>query len=156
MKLIVIAMTGLMFFSCASKKNSSNETTSATEEKASTAMEAIKVKATTGEFAKKSDPIMGIDTVEVKGNTLFIHVSYGGGCRTHEFQVIGSLAIAKSFPPIRALQLVHNANDDMCRAIVRSVIEVDLEEVAYQKTEGSEIYYTIEGWDHRIYHKYAK
>lgn len=156
MKFTAFIMTGLILFSCAAKKNApGKDDKQETKEAVAAPMETIKVKATTGAFAKHSDPIISIDTVEVEGNTLFIHVSYGGGCATHEFEVIGSLAIAKSYPPIRSLQLVHKANGDRCKAIVRSVIEVDLEEVAYQKTDGSEIYYTLEGWDQRIYHKYA-
>lgn len=153
MKIVGILSIGLLFFACGSKKSAS-ETKSKENETYPTTMDIIKVKATTGQFAKDSDPIISIDTVEVRGNIMYIDVSYGGGCEEHQFEVIGSLAVAKSLPPIRAIQLVHHSNGDKCRAIKKVKLEVYIEELAYQQEEGSEIYYTLEGWKDRIYHKY--
>ena len=85
---------------------------------------------------------------------MYIDLTYGGGCKDHEFQLIGSLAIAKSYPPIRGIQLVHKANEDNCRALVRKRLEVNIEEIAYQQEEGSEIYLSLEGWKERIKYTY--
>lgn len=155
MKLVAILSIGLLFFACGSKKSASEKTPKENNTYPIT-MDIIKVKATIGQFVKNSDPIINIDTVEVRGNIMYIDVSYGGGCEEHQFEVIGSLAIAKSLPPIRAIQLVHHSNGDKCRAIKKVKLEVYLEEIAYQKEEGSEIYYTLEGWKDRIYHKYQE
>jgi hypothetical protein len=155
MKIVGILAIGLLFFGCGSKKNA-GETKSNESEIYPTTMDIVKVKAVTGQFAKDSDPLISIDTVEVRGNIMYIDVTYGGGCEEHQFEVIGSLAVAKSLPPIRAIQLVHRSNGDKCRAIKKVKLEVYLEELAYQKEEGSEIYYTLEGWKDRIYHKYQE
>ena len=156
MKLMMMFAISIVLFACGSKKNAS-ETKAEEKNEASypkTSMEIVKVKATTGQFVKDSDPIISIDTVEIRGNIMYIDVSYGGGCEKHEFEVIGSLAIAKSYPPIRSIQLVHRANGDKCRAIKKAKLEVYLDDIAYKQEEGSEIYYSLEGWEGRIYHKY--
>lgn len=152
MKIITILSAVLLLFSCASKKNAENE--SKKGNMAENGLDIIKVKATTGQFAKASDPITSIDTVFIEGNTMYIDLTYGGGCKDHEFQLIGSLAIAKSYPPIRGIQLVHKANEDNCRALVRKRLEVNIEEIAYQQEEGSEIYLSLEGWKERIKYTY--
>lgn len=155
MKIFTILMISAFLFACGTKKNTETGKTKSQKEQYPTTMDIIKVKATTGEFVKDSDPVISIDTVEIRGNIMYIDVSYGGGCEKHEFDLIGSLAIAKSYPPIRSVQLVHRANGDKCRAIKKVKLEVYLDEIAYKKEEGSEIYYTLEGWEGRIYHKYA-
>jgi len=117
-------------------------------------MKTTKVDAKIGEFAKTTDPLT-IDTVLVEGNTMFIHVNYGGGCTTHEFELIGSPLLAKSYPPIRTLQLVHRANNDLCLAMVQNIIEVDISPLVETQKEGNEIFFVIEGWKQRIHHTYS-
>lgn len=148
MKSFIFMLLGLTFFACGTKKNSTKV------DKNTTTMEVYKVKAVTGQFVKDSSPILSIDTVEVNGNTMYVDLSYSGGCEKHDFEVIGSLAIAKSYPPIRSLQIVNRANGDACREVKKIRLEVALEEVAYKQEDGSEIYLTIEGWDKRISYKY--
>lgn len=151
MKFFHLLFAGLLILSCGVKKNVVN-----TEKNKDTqTTNAIKIDAVIGEFAKQSDPITTIDTVFIEGNIMYIDLTYGGGCKEHQFEVIGSFAIAKSYPPIRSLQIVHNANNDMCRALVSVRLAVNIENVAYKQEAGSEIYYTLEGWNERIYHKYV-
>jgi len=155
MKVIPFIAAGLLAFACGTKKNAEtgevmpdkNKTTPVTKE-------VVKVTAAIGDFAKSSDAIQ-IDTVEVRGNILYIDVTYSGGCEEHDFEVIGSPMIAKSMPPIRAIQLVHHANGDTCREQKSIKLEVYIDELAYQKEVGSEIYLNLEGWKERIYYKYA-
>lgn len=142
---------GILLFSCGTKKNSTkNKQKDTIVSVIEPDLETMKIKATIGKFAKESDPIISINSVEIVGNTLVLDVSYGGGCKEHQFEVIGSEMIAKSMPPIRAIQLVHHANDDHCRAIVRNRLEIDVTNLAYQQKVGDEIYLTIEGWEERI------
>lgn len=156
MKMLAIVAVSVLAFACGAKKNADeSKIQSAADEKIPKTMDIVKVTARTGEFVKNSDPVISIDTVEVRGNIMYIDVTYGGGCEQHEFDVIGSLAIAKSYPPIRSIQLVHYANGDKCRALQQVKLEVYLDEISYKQEEGSEIYYTLEGWEGRIYHKYA-
>lgn len=152
MKIITILTASLLLMSCASKKNADSKSKKSDIEMSG--FDIIQVKATVGQFAKASDPINEIDTVFIEGNTMYIDVVFGGGCKDHEFQLIGSLAIAKSYPPIRGIQLVHKANEDNCRALVRKRLEVNIEEIAYQQEEGSEIYLSLEGWKDRIKYTY--
>lgn len=146
MKIVAILMISLSVISCGTKKNASKNTD---------ASNGIKVTAVEGELAKESDPIMSVDTAYIVDNTLFVDLTYSGGCEKHDFKVIGSLAIAKSYPPIRAVQIVHNANGDSCREVKKASLEIDVTAIAYQQKDGSEIYFTLDGWNDRIYYKYV-
>ena len=87
---------------------------------------------------------------------MLIDVSYGGGCEDHQFQVIGSPMISKSLPPVRPIQLVHNANGDKCKMNVTKTLEIDISEFTYKKEKGSEIYLTLGGWNQQIAYTYEK
>lgn len=151
MRFLTFLSISILLFSCGTKKNSTkNKQKDTIVSVIEPDLETMKIKATIGKFAKESDPIISINSVEIIGNTLVLDVSYGGGCKEHQFEVIGSEMIAKSQPPIRAIQLVHHANDDNCRAIVRNRLEIDITDLAYHQKEGDEIYLTIEGWEERI------
>lgn len=151
MKFLTFLTVGILLFACGTKKNSTkNEQKDTITSVVQPDLETMKIKATIGKFVKESDAIISINSVEINGNTLFIDVSYGGGCKEHEFEVVGSEMIAKSLPPIRGIQLVHHSNGDNCRAIVRKRLEIDIKDLAYQQEKGSEIYLTLEGWEERI------
>lgn len=107
------------------------------------------ITATIGETNQTSDSY-SISDIKVKGNTMLIDISYSGGCEKHQFEMTGSQNIAKSLPPIRAIQLVHKANGDSCKKMVMETIEVDIKELAYKKEAGSTIYLTIEGWKDKV------
>jgi hypothetical protein len=93
----------------------------------------------------KSDPFTLIDVHVDDMNKLHITVEYSGGCKPHEFQVLGSKAILKSLPAQRPIMITHNANGDDCRAIIREEILVDISDFAYTKENGSEIILLIDG-----------
>ncbi|MCO5260570.1 MAG: hypothetical protein M9916_10535 [Crocinitomicaceae bacterium] len=156
MKIVVFLAISAFFLACGTKKNTSSDTIKKEAAINKTDLETMKMKATIGKFAKESDPIMSIDAIEVNENTLYIDITYGGGCKDHEFEIIGSEAIAKSLPPIRAVQIVHHANEDNCRSIVKKRLEVDITDLAYLKEKDSEIYLTFENWEGRVLYKYKK
>lgn len=110
------------------------------------------VKSTLGSF-EESDPL-NIDSLRVSGNTLFMYVNYGGGCKEHQFKVIGSTVVMKSLPPKRMIQLVHDNEDDPCKSIVSRVLEVDLRNLAYDATPGSEIILLLKGSENEIHYIY--
>lgn len=93
----------------------------------------------------KSDPFTLIDSHIDDMNMLHLTVEYGGGCKPHEFKILGSKAILKSLPAQRPIMITHNANGDECRAIVREEILVDISDFAYTKENGSEIILLIDG-----------
>ncbi len=92
----------------------------------------------------KSDPLTIIDAHVDDMNKLHLTVEYGGGCKKHEFKILGSKAILKSLPAQRPVVIIHNANNDECRAIVREEILVDISDFAYSKVDGSEIILLLE------------
>jgi hypothetical protein len=67
-----------------------------------------------------------INSVEIVGNQLSVNVTYGGGCKEHEFELLGDQRIMKSLPPQMNVVLKHNANQDMCRALITTTIVFDL------------------------------
>lgn len=113
------------------------------------------ITATIGDTKGVSSPIK-IDTVFIEGNTMFIKVGYTGGCGEHIFSVVGNQSIAKSLPPIRNIKLFHKIENDNCEKYITRKIEVKIEQLAYQKTEGSEIYLSLEGYPHKILYTYSE
>jgi len=105
--------------------------------------------ATLGKINAPSDAVT-IKSVRVEGNKLFLVVQYSGGCDKHTFQCIGSPAIAKSLPPIRAVQLVHTANGDACKKLIEQTLEIDISALAYKQEAESKIFLNLEGWAERI------
>ena len=68
-----------------------------------------------------------LNEVSVKRNTLMANISYGGGCRTHEFALImsDSFTVTKSETQLEG-SIAHNANGDLCEAWLTEDIEFDL------------------------------
>jgi hypothetical protein len=99
-----------------------------------------------------SDAFTVIDVHVDDLNKLHLTVEYSGGCKPHEFKIIGSKSILKSFPAQRPVLIVHNANGDECRSIVRDEILVDISEFSYTKVQDSEIILLFDG--QRLSYKY--
>lgn len=97
-----------------------------------------------GEFPQESTPIT-IEKAEIVGNELLLEVSYGGGCQEHEFKLIGSEMISKSLPPIRTIKLIHNGNNDLCKALIMQTLKYDISAFAYKQEKGSEIILRLDG-----------
>lgn len=70
-------------------------------------------------------PLRLIDA-NVVGDTLAIQISYSGGCRTHEFELLDTGIATKSIPPQHLLRLVHVLSDDPCEALVTKMLFYDL------------------------------
>jgi hypothetical protein len=58
-----------------------------------------------------------MDSAFVDDDFLFLHVSFSGGCRQHEFNLWKLPPNALEPPPVE-LMLSHDANDDMCEALL--------------------------------------
>lgn len=72
------------------------------------------------------DDMVGIRSAGLKGDKLILDVVYGGGCRSHDFQLSWDGNILKSAPPQVILSLTHNGNQDPCRALLRERLQFDL------------------------------
>ena len=72
------------------------------------------------------DASYGITNATVDGNVLTVRVSYSGGCREHEFELIAARDFGASLPPELPTHLLHNAHGDSCKKLVREDIRFDL------------------------------
>jgi hypothetical protein len=72
-----------------------------------------------------SDPVT-IHAVEVKGDSLELTVSYGGGCGDHSFMLLADAAWMESYPVQTGVRLAHDAKGDACEALLTRVLRFDL------------------------------
>lgn len=77
-----------------------------------------------------TDPFQ-VEVIRVNGDTLLVEVSYGGGCKEHQFTLKTNGAWMKSLPPQINLWLEHESHDDMCRALIHTTLRFDLRPVRY-------------------------
>ncbi|HHP7242894.1 MAG TPA: hypothetical protein ACFCUD_14550 [Cyclobacteriaceae bacterium] len=63
-----------------------------------------------------------------KSGELHVTVDYSGGCKEHNFNVWWNGTFLESDPMQLRLGITHNANDDLCEALVRETIIIDLTE----------------------------
>lgn len=77
-----------------------------------------------------SDPF-DLSEAVVRGDTLFLTVGYGGGCKEHVFDLVTNKMFLKSMPPQLVLTLEHESNDDMCRAYLTETLRFDLTGIRY-------------------------
>lgn len=156
MKALFFATSLILLSSCAAHKNTTEAGTDVQIESTQTTpttMKIVKVTAEIGDFNMESAPIT-IENAEIRGNLLYLDVTYGGGCEEHYFRLIGSEMIAKSMPPIRGIKLVHDNNSDNCKKLEKVKLEINIETLAYKQEAGSEIYLNIEGVSDKLLYKY--
>ena len=96
----------------------------------------------TNDSGLPSDPIT-IDSTRVVGDTLAAVVSHGGGCANHSYQLVIGSAWMESFPVQVRARIAHNANGDLCRALLRRELRMSLRPLAdayrasYRQEHGS-------------------
>ncbi|MBI2257740.1 MAG: hypothetical protein HYU67_02450 [Flavobacteriia bacterium] len=73
----------------------------------------------------ESAPFNIINT-NISGNYMEFEVEYSGGCKEHDFKLIGEKNITKTQPPKRKITLIHNTFDDRCKSIVRKKIKFSI------------------------------
>lgn len=72
-----------------------------------------------------SDPVT-IQGFAMKGDSLELTVSFGGGCRDHAFLLLSDAAWMESYPVQVGVRLAHDAKGDNCKALVARVLRFDL------------------------------
>lgn len=84
-----------------------------------------------------SDPVT-IHAAAVKGDSLELTVSFGGGCRGHTFLLLADGAWMESYPVQTGLRLAHEKNNDSCKALLSRILKFDLTplKVAYANSYG--------------------
>jgi hypothetical protein len=83
----------------------------------------------------------------VEGDILNLDVTYNGGCKAHNFELIGSNMVAKSLPPQRNVLLVHHANGDDCRELMGERIKFNIQNLAF---DGKDIMLRINGYENEV------
>ena len=90
-----------------------------------------------------SSPIMDsyiVNYAEFGSDTLNIEVTYGGGCKEHQFLLIAWNYFLESYPVQANLLLSHYANGDACKALITSKLSFDMTPLRqeYSKLYGGE------------------
>ena len=80
---------------------------------------------TSGKFSRKSDSF-DIESLSLQGDLLKLVVSYGGGCETHSFVAWTDNSLSLDQPPVINLFISHNANGDLCEALLQQDLLIDL------------------------------
>jgi hypothetical protein len=77
--------------------------------------------------------------MRLSGDTLDVDVSFGGGCRAHEFALSVHRVFMESHPVQVRARLAHDANGDPCRALLHRTLRFDLAPLrtAYQRAYGA-------------------
>ena len=104
-----------------------------------------------------SDPYK-ILNAEVKGNELWLELSYGGGCREHEFKLVFNGTPVKrkdqetNISGLVSLNLGHNGNQDACRSIVRQNLRFDLKSL--QSKDFKHLIIRLKNWENELVYSY--
>ncbi|MEO9964533.1 MAG: hypothetical protein ABJF11_02020 [Reichenbachiella sp.] len=72
-----------------------------------------------------SDPFQ-LNSLMFDGTKLMVNVSYSGGCKPHDFQLIWPESMMLIMPPRYTVILMHDANDDSCEAYLTETLTFDL------------------------------
>lgn len=149
MKTILLLVTLISFTACANLKNAKNVSQNSDNQ-----IENPKnVNATLGDNSQSSLPTT-IKAVTLNANVLKIEIEYTGGCKSHQFNLVGSQMISKSLPPIRAINLIHTADNEECKQLINDTVYFDLKDLAYKQEAGSVIKLNLEGWKEQIIYTY--
>ncbi len=80
-----------------------------------------------------------LKSIAIVGDTISLDVTYGGGCKEHDFALFMSPAAFLESAPVQAnLYLRHNNNGDSCKALIYTTASFDLRPIAqlYQQFYG--------------------
>ena len=67
-----------------------------------------------------------IENVKLILDTLVLNITYGGGCKTHEFALITTAMFMESSPVQVNILLSHNANNDACLTLFYETMAFNL------------------------------
>ena len=114
-----------------------------------------KVTVKPGYTSPESNDAFMVDNAFIEGDNLTMYVTYGGGCKTHEFKAFASDVYMKSMPPKLGITVEHNANNDLCKALVSDTLIFDLSSVKYPgKVKDYTIVLSVNNWKGDLIYKY--
>lgn len=62
----------------------------------------------------------------VAGDTLIVPVRYGGGCKVHDFYLVGTCPPQSSYSSPLVINVIHEGNGDACQAYLANRLKFDL------------------------------
>ncbi|MFQ5979952.1 MAG: hypothetical protein ACE5OZ_17615 [Candidatus Heimdallarchaeota archaeon] len=81
-----------------------------------------------------------INNAKIDNDIMYIEVSFGGGCKAHNFTLIVLSGFGESLPVAANALLSHDGNNDSCEAWLTKELRFDLSSLKeeYQNTYGQE------------------
>jgi len=70
-----------------------------------------------------------IKNAEIKDNILTINITYSGGCKPHNFELMFNGMFMKSLPRKAGLYLKHESNGDLCKKLILLELKYDLSSI---------------------------
>ena len=148
--LIVIGSLIIISYSCKKRKevkkySTVQKETMYTKEKEKNPTQVVEIDPTYKNV--KTDSFTLLES-NLEGDNLILLVQFGGGCKEHKWKLKTNGAYAKSFPPQITMNLEHNANGDMCRALLRDTLEFNIKPARYP--ESQELYVRLFGYEKQV------
>jgi hypothetical protein len=91
-----------------------------------------------------------IDSIQLNENYLW--VQYHGFSADGQLELIGSSAIAKSYPPIRTCKII--AKQSGQNSAQNGWLKIDINALSNKKVKDNPIYLQLEGWSEKILYLY--
>lgn len=92
-----------------------------------------------------SDPF-NIHRLDILDDSVFVMVSYSGGCRQHSFEIIWSEMFYETVPEGTGIIINHNANGDNCKALITETLSFNLKEFSEILSSGTICVNILNGW----------
>lgn len=78
-----------------------------------------------------------VNSVRVSVDTLLVNVSYGGGCKEHDFFVVGTNAWSATTPPLMDVVVIHDGHLDACDAALKQTLRIGLAPIRQLRGSGT-------------------
>jgi hypothetical protein len=82
-----------------------------------------------GNISTENDPFV-LEDLKIIGDSVYITVSYSGGCKQHSFEIVWSEELTETEPPSTSLIIVHNANGDNCEAYITETLLFSIDDLS--------------------------
>ncbi len=145
----LIATLALLLASCGNKKNTA-ETQMPDNSATQTSGEASLIIDQSGNFDQGD--AYTVKSAEIKGDSLRMTITHGGGCKDHEYKLYTNGAMMKSLPPKMNLVLHHNGNEDYCRALIQKELSFSIAEL--KSMAGGRIILNLANFDQPLEYNY--
>jgi len=103
---------------------------------------------------KNTGDMYTVHSAKISDNILWLTVSYGGGCKEHQFEMLFNNAYSESEEGSSAIKLTlkHQGNNDRCRSIVRENIRFSLK--GLQNNAFKNLNINLTGWEGNLLYAY--